>query len=311
MNASIRLLLLLFLFGMCPTSCQQQHLYLTASNNLSEVYMLIVNNDLNEGFGVRDNIGWKVKPHGSTRIYLLGNENLSSDDTISFTSSEPTSQNDICLTNGISFKLEIIERNDKFTLAQSDVNLEPLYDTYHLCLRTQNQTDFFYQNRISLKTTKLIIFTPTIPIWLQIVISLVGIALSFYLSGLALGIMSIDITDLLILMKEGTPKQMRYAEVLLPIRRDGNRLLSTILLSNVAANSLVTVFLNHLLDSGWQTFIISTLTLCLIGEIVPQALFNRHGFILAAKSIYFIRFLLIITAPFSYPIGKFFNSTNI
>ena len=32
-------------------------------------------------------------------------------------------------------------------------------------------------------------------------------------------------------------------------------------------------------------------------------MFNRHGFILAAKSIYFIRFLLIITAPFSYPIG--------
>jgi CBS domain containing-hemolysin-like protein len=115
--------------------------------------------------------------------------------------------------------------------------------------------------------------------------------------------MSIDITDLMILIKEGTPTQMRYAEVLLPIRRDGNRLLSTILLSNVAANSLVTVFLGDLLANGWQTFIISTLTLCLIGEIVPQALFNRHGFILAAKSIYFIRFLLFITLPFSYPIG--------
>ncbi len=126
--------------------------------------------------------------------------------------------------------------------------------------------------------------------------------MSFYLSGLVLGIMAIDITDLMLLKKAGTPTQKRHAAQLLPIRKNGNRILCTLLLANVAANSLVTVFMNNLI-SGWQTFIVSTLTLCIIGEIIPQAVFNRHGFILAAKSILFIKFLLYITAPFAFPIG--------
>ena len=82
--------------------------------------------------------------------------------------------------------------------------------------------------------------------------------------------MSIDITDLYILMKEGTTRQKRYAKLLLPIRKNGNRILCTILLSNVAANSLVTIFWSNLLDSGWQTFCISTILLCLAGEVIPQ-----------------------------------------
>ncbi len=115
--------------------------------------------------------------------------------------------------------------------------------------------------------------------------------------------MAIDITDLMLLNKAGTPTQKCHAAHLLPIRKNGNRILCTLLLSNVAANSLVTVFMNNLIDSGWQTFIVSTLTLCIIGEIIPQAVFNRHGFILAAKSILFIKILLYITAPFAIPIG--------
>jgi metal transporter CNNM len=115
--------------------------------------------------------------------------------------------------------------------------------------------------------------------------------------------MAIDITDLLILRKAGTPKQRKQAEYLLPIRKNGNRILCTLLLSNVASNSLVTVFLNNLINSGWATFVLSTISLCIIGEVVPQAVFNRHGFLLASKSIMFIKFMLIITAPFAYPIG--------
>lgn len=256
----IKLILLLLVF------VKSTHQLIANNNNVSQIFMLIAANELSEELA--DN-GWLIKPNTPTKIFIIGNEYLSLSDQISFTSdSSLSSQTCIPWSNDEYFNLKIIEKNTKFTFAESVIKLPPLYDTYHLCLKPQNKTEYFYQNQISIKTTKLEISSPLLPAWLQLVISLVGILLSFYLSGLALGIMSIDITDLLILMKEGTPKQMRYAEVLLPIRRDGNRLLSTILLSNVAANSLVTVFLNQLLDSGWQTFVISTLVLCLIGEIV-------------------------------------------
>lgn len=253
-----------------------QLVYQSLANNtdsdVSEIFMVIPSNELSEDLSSN---GWLIKPNTLTKIFLIGNEHLSSNDLISFTSDSSFSSPQSCIpwSNDEHFSLKIIEKNSKFTFAESIVKLPALYDTYHLCMKPANKTEYFYQNRVSFKTTNFEISQPVLPPWLQLVIAFIGIFFSFYLSGLALGIMSIDITDLLILMKEGTPIQMRHAEVLLPIRRDGNRLLSTLLLSNVAANALVTIFLNQLLDSGWLTFIISTLALCLIGEIVSNLFF--------------------------------------
>lgn len=270
-----------------------------------EIHMMIVMNDYNKDNPVD---GWLVEANKQTKVILIGDENLNEKTFISFTSNN----NPLCSQSNL-FKIEVLEQNVNQTYAQAFIQLPPFpprsiqeqlvghLDMYHMCIMTTNGS--FHQPVNMLSQSRIIVFQEMFPVWMKIGFSIIGFIASFYLSGLVLGIMAIDITDLLILIKAGTPTQKDHAKELLPIRKNGNRILCTLLLSNVAANSLVTVFLNNLIDSGWQTFVVSTLTLCLIGEIIPQAVFNRHGFILAAKSVFFIKFLLNITAPFAYPIG--------
>ena len=239
----------------------------------SEIYMLIVLNDLNQDL----KNGWLVWENKETRVLLIGNQMLSDHDRISFTSMLPNFDHSCHPSINDTYELEIIEKNQDFTLAQTIIKLptiskhmqDPAYSINHyfLCLKHINKSIFTYQGDLSLKSTQIEIFQQYLPVWSQILISLFSLGFSFYLSGLALGIMSLDITDLLILIKEGNQQQKKYAELLLPIRKNGNRILCTILLSNVAANALVTIFFNRLLDSGWKTFILSTTTLCIIGEV--------------------------------------------
>jgi hydrogenase-4 membrane subunit HyfE len=260
--------------------------------------------------------GWLVIANKVTKVLLIGNQYLNGNDRVGFSKYQTKTGNDTtCVPWTQTFEIDIIESSSllNLTYARTFISMPASYeeswfdifgsakiDVYYLCLVSQNTAR--YPTKL-FQGSKLLIFQEPLPTWMKVGFCLIGFLFSFYLSGLVLGIMAIDITDLLLLIKAGTPTQKSNAKHLLPIRKDGNRILSTLLLSNVAANSLVTVFLNNLIDSGFQTFILSTFSLCLIGEIIPQAVFNRHGFILASKSLFFIKFLLFATAPFAVPIG--------
>ena len=118
-----------------------------------------------------------------------------------------------------SFAIEILERNMNLTFAQAYINVplvheQSWYDiatgngrlhAYHLCLATVNQ-EFRYPAQLS-NGSRLLVFKEPLPTWMKISFCLIGFGGSFYFSGLALGIMSIDITDLLLLIKAGTPIQ--------------------------------------------------------------------------------------------------------
>ena len=83
--------------------------------------------------------------------------------------------------------------------------------------------------------------------------------------------MSLDKTGLEIVMGGDDPNAAAYAKVIYPVRENGNLLLCTLLLGNVAVNALLSIFLAAY-AGGIVGFITSTFLIVIFGEIVPQAL---------------------------------------
>eukprot|EP00980_Cylindrotheca_fusiformis_P006542 scaffold1384_cov116-Cylindrotheca_fusiformis.AAC.20 len=110
-----------------------------------------------------------------------------------------------------------------------------------------------------------------IPFWLQIVLIALFLCLSALFSGLTLGLMSLDKTGLEIVMGGDDAKAANYAQIIYPVRLNGNLLLCTLLLGNVAVNALLSIFMADF-AGGIVGFISSTFLIVIFGEIVPQAL---------------------------------------
>ncbi|XP_032674633.1 metal transporter CNNM4 [Odontomachus brunneus] len=142
-----------------------------------------------------------------------------------------------------------------------------------------------------------------LPLWVTILIILVCLSLSALFSGLNLGLMAMDRTELKILCNTGTEKEKQYARTIQPVRNHGNYLLCSILFSNVLVNSVFTILLDDL-TSGLVAVICSTLAIVIFGEISPQAICSRHGLCVGAKTIFLTKLTMLVTFPLSYPISK-------
>lgn len=101
------------------------------------------------------------------------------------------------------------------------------------------------------------------------------VLLSGVFAGLTLGYMSLDETQLNVLSMSGTPfvtfihsaffphrvfysQQKRYAEKIMPIRKNGHLLLVTLLLSNMIVNETLPVISDPILGGGVQSVVVST-----------------------------------------------------
>ncbi|XP_058055777.1 unextended protein [Anopheles bellator] len=146
-------------------------------------------------------------------------------------------------------------------------------------------------------------FTPFLPVWLALIIIGVCLVFSALFSGLNLGLMSLDRTDLKILCNTGTEQEKLYAKAIQPVRDHGNYLLCSILLGNVLVNSTFTILLDSL-TSGLVAVICSTIAIVIFGEITPQAICSRHGLAVGAKTIFVTKCVMLITFPLSYPTSK-------
>ncbi|XP_053670515.1 unextended protein [Anopheles nili] len=144
---------------------------------------------------------------------------------------------------------------------------------------------------------------PFLPMWLTICVISVCLVFSALFSGLNLGLMSLDRTDLKILCNTGTPTEKQYAKAIQPVRDHGNFLLCSILLGNVLVNSTFTILLDGL-TSGLIAIICSTIAIVIFGEITPQAICSRHGLAVGAKTILITKAVMLLTFPLSYPTSK-------
>ncbi|KAH7481785.1 hypothetical protein KRP22_015095 [Phytophthora ramorum] len=142
------------------------------------------------------------------------------------------------------------------------------------------------------------------------------LALSAMFAGLGLGLMSLDLIGLEIVVAAGedahaTDKERMNSDAakkVIPLRRNGNLLLTTLLLGNVAVNVLTSIITADL-TSGLLGFIASTVLILIFGEIVPQALCSRYALVIGGKVVPFVRVLIVLFYIFAKPVSMALDAT--
>lgn len=123
------------------------------------------------------------------------------------------------------------------------------------------------------------------------------VTISALCSGLNVALMSLGLADLRRKAKLGNPT----AKKVLPLRRNSNLSLASILLTNVAVISANSLVLEQRYN-GWIAGISSTLLIVLFGEIFPQAIFTRHALNFTARFSPFLTGMIYVTYPLSKPL---------
>ena len=124
------------------------------------------------------------------------------------------------------------------------------------------------------------------------------VLLSAAFSGLTLGFFSLNLTSLERKIKLGN----KEAKKVYPIRKNGNLLLCTLLLGNVAVNSTMAIFLGNI-ATGVVAGFVATGLIVIFGEIIPQAIFARYALKLGARTVWLVRIFIFLFYPVAYPLS--------
>ncbi|KAI8978062.1 hypothetical protein BDB01DRAFT_852600 [Pilobolus umbonatus] len=145
-------------------------------------------------------------------------------------------------------------------------------------------------------------------LWCNVAAICCLVLISGVVAGLSLGLMSLDATNLAILQIAGTPQQKLYATRILPIRKNGHILLSTLLLTNTVLNETLPILFDRIFSTGFISILASTVLLVLFSEIIPQAIFSKHGLAIGATFAYPVRALIAVWFVVTWPIAKFLDT---
>lgn len=138
----------------------------------------------------------------------------------------------------------------------------------------------------------------SIPQWLLGLGIVLCVVQSGIFSGLNLSLLGVTKLQLSVEAAAGDS----IAALILRRRQNSNRLLATIVWGNVSVNTLLALLSNSVFV-GWLGFVVSVGLITVVGEIVPQAYFNKN-----LKRIYryldpIVRFYWCILAPVAAPTG--------
>ena len=125
-------------------------------------------------------------------------------------------------------------------------------------------------------------------------------------AGLTLGLLGLDKIGLEIVMAGDNKELAACASKIYPIRKDGNLLLCTLLLGNVATNSLLSILMADI-TSGALGFVTSTSLIVLFGEIIPQATCSKYALQIGAKSVTILKFYMFLFYVISKPLSMALN----
>jgi len=128
------------------------------------------------------------------------------------------------------------------------------------------------------------------------------ILFSAFFSGLTLSMMGLDTTGLEIVMSGDDPVLSRAAAKIYPIRKNGNLLLCTLLLGNVAVNTLLGILMAEI-TGGTVGFLTSTGLIVIFGEILPQALFSRYALQVGEKAVPLVKIIIVLLYVLAKPLA--------
>lgn len=135
-----------------------------------------------------------------------------------------------------------------------------------------------------------------------VIVNLMALAL---ISGLFLGLLTLDAMDLKIIQRSSIDEDERdYATKLLPIVEDRHRLLVTLLIMNALAYETLPIFLDRLVPS-WAAILISVTLILVFGEIVPSGIFTGpNQLYLGSQMAPLMLVMLWLLYPFAAPLAR-------
>jgi metal transporter CNNM len=101
-------------------------------------------------------------------------------------------------------------------------------------------------------------------------------------------------------------RMARAARAIYPVRKNGNLLLCTLLLGNVAVNSLLSILMADI-TSGLVGFLVSTFSIVTFGEIIPQAVCSRFPLQVGEKAVPIVKMFIVLLGAVAYPMAFILN----
>jgi len=123
------------------------------------------------------------------------------------------------------------------------------------------------------------------------------------MSGLTMGLMSMDTLNLNIIKNSGTESERKCASRILPLVQRHHLLLVTLLLTNAAASEALPIVLDRLVHPAVAIAMSVSLVL-LFGEIIPQAVCTRYGLQIGAGLSWLVWILIGALFVIAWPISK-------
>jgi metal transporter CNNM len=124
------------------------------------------------------------------------------------------------------------------------------------------------------------------------------------MSGLNVGLMSIDLADLEWKISSGTDRERQAAGKLYSVVKHHHLLLVSILLANAAAMEALPIVFN-MMFSELLSIIVSVSFVLFVSEIIPQALLTGpKQLFIASKMLPIVWMVIALSFPISYPISK-------
>lgn len=251
---------------------------------------------------------WEVVlPAGRSNELMILGENIDNTTEISFTPREleaGASCNDVKRLKSFSPRQVLEGKGAKYA-----VRLDPLdkgEHYYFLCAKTRVGAWIYQSSDLWMRILALRVEPKPegiVPKWVYYIFLVCLLCLSGLFSGLTLGLMSLDKTELKIIEKCGAPNEKAYAKIIAPLREKGNYLLCTLLFGNVLVNNTIAVLTSGMLVGPVAIFL-ATLAIVLFGEIFPQAICSRHGLAVGAQTHLLTKLFMVLTFPLSYPMGR-------
>jgi metal transporter CNNM len=136
----------------------------------------------------------------------------------------------------------------------------------------------------------------------RVIFAVVLLLCAALFSGLTLGVLGLDPLELEVIQGAGSAEDKRNAALIAPVRKNGNLLLCTLVLGNVAVTSLESILMADL-TTGLIGFLLTTVLVVVFGEIVPQAICARYGLLIGARSVPVINMLLTVMYPVTKPLS--------